>query len=127
MSNYIQEAVKLDNKNYTGVVNGIDSKTMRFLHGAIGVSTEAGELLDALKKRLMYGKELDLVNIKEEIGDVLWYCAIMLDEMGVSFEDAMSTNIAKLKLRYPEKFDPNAALNRNLDAERKVLEGNGKQ
>lgn len=123
MDNYVQEAVRTDTKNYTGVVNGIDNKTMRLLHGALGVCTEAGELLDALKKKVMYGKDIDYVNVKEEVGDILWYLAIILDETGSSFDEVMQVNIAKLKKRYPDKFTSEAAINRDVEAERKVLEG----
>lgn len=44
-------------------------------HMLVGMITEIGELLDAHKKNFAYGKELDMVNIKEEIGDFFWYVA----------------------------------------------------
>jgi NTP pyrophosphatase (non-canonical NTP hydrolase) len=92
------------------------------LHGAIGIATEAGELLDALKKHIYYNKELDKVNISEEIGDVLWYAALLCNCLEIDMRDVMDTNIAKLKARYPEKFDEDKAENRNLKKERRVLE-----
>lgn len=58
----------------------------------------------------------------EECGDLLWYMAIMLDAIGVSFEHVMEANDRKLELRYRDKFTNDAANNRDLDAERKVLE-----
>ena len=94
----------------------------RLLHGAIGIATEAGELLDALKKHIYYNKELDKVNISEEIGDVLWYAALLCNCLEIDMQDVMDTNIAKLKARYPEKFDEDKAENRNLKKERRVLE-----
>jgi hypothetical protein len=42
---------------------------------------------------------------------------------GWNMEDILDTNIAKLEARYPEKFTEEAALNRNLEAEREILEG----
>jgi NTP pyrophosphatase (non-canonical NTP hydrolase) len=95
------------------------------LHGAMGISTEANEILDAVKKSLFYGKPFDLINLQEEIGDCFWYLAVLAKEAGMSFEDIMKQNIAKLKARYPEKFTEHAALNRDLNRERKVLEGDG--
>lgn len=95
----------------------------RLLHAAIGMCTESGELQDALKKQLIYGKELDAVNVVEEIGDQLWYIAIALDAVGSTFEEAFDKNIAKLRARFPEKFTQERALNRNLPAERVALEG----
>ena len=100
-----------------GVLN-----TSRLLHGAIGICTEAGELQDALKKHLIYGKPLDAVNLMEECGDVLWYVALTLDAAGYSMEEAMERNIAKLRRRFPDQFSQEAALVRDLDAERAALE-----
>lgn len=94
----------------------------RLLHGAIGLCTEAGELQDALKKHLIYGKSLDVVNVLEEAQDCLWYLAVILHACGSSFEDAFERNIAKLHARFPDKFTEDKALNRDLDAEREALE-----
>lgn len=104
----------------------LDAQQMELLHAAIGISTEAGEILDAFKKHLIYGADLDLVNIGEEISDVTWYLAIMTRYLqktnDVSFEDLLDVNINKLKARYPDKFTEEDALNRNLDDERDILE-----
>ena len=67
--------------------------------------------------------ELDLVNVKEEIGDLLWYIAIMLNVLDTDFETVMRTNIAKLKARYPDKFTEEKATHRDLNKERQILEG----
>lgn len=53
----------------------LGSKDKNVLHMIVGMSTEINEILDAWKKHFAYGRELDLVNIKEEIGDFLWYVA----------------------------------------------------
>lgn len=95
---------------------------LRLLHGAIGVGTEGGELLDQVKKHLYYGKALDKANVMEECGDVLWYVAVALDAVGFTMEEAMERNIGKLRARYPGNFTTEAALNRDLEAERKTLE-----
>lgn len=106
-----------------GEVNGPTSRMLDLIHASMGLVTEAGEFQDMLKKHLYYGRKLDEVNLKEEIGDVLWYCAIALEALGTDFESVMQTNIDKLKARYPEKFTEQSANNRDLDAERKILEG----
>lgn len=59
----------------------------RILHGIIGVVTELGEAIDALKKSLYYGKELDIVNLKEEIGDILWYLSILTDALDIKISN----------------------------------------
>ena len=100
----------------------ISPEMARQLHAAIGLSTEAGELTDAFKKALFYGKPLDRVNVIEEAGDLLWYLALLFDSLGSSFEEAADKVIAKLRARYPEKFSGELALNRDLVTERAVLE-----
>jgi len=51
----------------------------RVVHAALGINTEVGEYLDALKKHIFYGRPLDEVNLKEELGDMMWYMAILCD------------------------------------------------
>lgn len=104
-----------------GDTSGLHAPNLRLLHGAVGIFGEAGEILEALEKQML-GKELDLVNVAEETGDVDWYKAIIHDETGVAEEMTRSMVIAKLRVRYPNKFDSDAATTRNLDAERAVLE-----
>ena len=77
-----------------------------------------------MKKAKYYGKELDLVNVKEEAGDMLWYIALLFDELGTDFPTEMERVINKLAVRYPDKFSSDSALVRNLKAERDVLESN---
>lgn len=99
-----------------------DDKNARLFHYLIGMGTEVGELQDQLKKHIMYGRELDETNLIEEIGDVLWYVARALETLDSSFEKVMEINNAKLKARFGDKFTEYAALNRNLEVERKILE-----
>ena len=94
----------------------------RILHAAIGLVTESGELIDAIKKSMFYGKPLDIVNIKEEAGDMLWYLAILFDEIDTDFETEQARVIAKLKQRFPDKFTQANAADRDLVAERAILE-----
>jgi NTP pyrophosphatase (non-canonical NTP hydrolase) len=122
--NYIENVKRTENRDFESIKSRINDHTIRLQHGAYGVSTEAGEILDMLKKHIYYGKPIDYTNIEEEIGDALYYCALMLDEIDVSFEDVMDKNIKKLAARYPEKFSKEKAINRDLIVERKILEKN---
>jgi NTP pyrophosphatase (non-canonical NTP hydrolase) len=45
--------------------------------------TEAGELMDGYKRRLVYGSPLDIINIKEEVGDCLWYANLFAVTAGM--------------------------------------------
>jgi NTP pyrophosphatase (non-canonical NTP hydrolase) len=120
---YVQNALKTESNNFEAIAQRVGApENIRLLHAAIGLATEAGEIQDQLKKAVFYGKPLDKVNLEEELGDLFWYIAIMSDTLGVSFDQIMEKNIAKLKARYGDKFTEKAALERNLDAEREILE-----
>lgn len=99
----------------------LDTPNLRVLHGAIGMFGEAGELCAAVKSE-MEGFGLDLVNVAEETADSDWYKNIIHDETCIPEEVCRAKNIAKLKARYGDKFTNEAALNRDLAAERAVLE-----
>jgi len=71
---------------------------------ALGLNGEAGEVAEHIKKRLRHGKEIDRDAIKHELGDLLWYAAVMAHELGFSLEDVAADNIAKLRARYPGGF-----------------------
>lgn len=120
---YISNAIKTESTDFTSMDKRLsDDGLKRLLHAGIGLSTEAGEFLDALKKHIFYGKELDKVNLAEEIGDLFWYLAIASDELNIDFESVMERNIQKLKARYGEKFSEEKAEDRNLNVERNILE-----
>ena len=128
---YQKSALRTNGPDYKGVAERMtgyedqilpDNQVLDLIHASMGLVTEAGEFQDMLKKHLYYGRELDTVNLREEIGDLLWYCAIALEALDTDFQSVMQTNIDKLKARYPEKFTEEKAENRDLDKERKILE-----
>lgn len=103
-------------------------RAIRLMHAVLGLASEAGEIADQIKKHFFYGKPLDTVNLAEEIGDLFWYQALMVNELAetnpeIGFDSIEETNIAKLRKRYGDKFSEQRAVNRNLDIERKILEG----
>lgn len=120
---YIKNAIKTESRDFDAIGARLQQvENQRLLHAGIGLATEAGEFLDALKKHVFYGKELDTVNLREEMGDIFWYCAIIADQLDVDFADVMERNITKLKARYGEKFSEEKANTRDLDTERQILE-----
>lgn len=96
------------------------------LHAALGCTTESGEFADQIKKALVYGRDLDEVNVKEELGDMLWYIQLGCNILECTVLDLISMNMRKLAARYPGKFTKEAELLRNLDEERRILETNNK-
>ena len=73
-------------------------------HCAYGLVTESGEILDMLKKHKFYGRDFNMVNLKEELGDLLYYIHILCDAINYPVEQARADNIEKLAKRYPDKF-----------------------
>lgn len=93
------------------------------VHAVVGIVTEAGELLDALKKVGAYGRELDVVNLKEEVGDVLFYLELLCQSLNTTLELEKKRNMDKLLVRYGDKFSKEKAVDRDLAKERQVLSG----
>lgn len=97
---------------------------LRLLHSAIGIFTEAGEAIELVRDQLE-GKLFDAVGWGEEIGgDISWYQAIGHDAAGTDEDVEREKNIRKLELRNKgQKFNAEATINRDTDAERQILEG----
>ena len=120
---YVREAMSTNLNEYASMRDRlVEYDTLKVLHAIMGIATESGELMDAMKKFLIYGKPLDDVNLMEEAGDLFWYVALLAHAVGFTFEDSFEKNIAKLKARYPNRFTEHDALNRDLNKEREILE-----
>lgn len=75
------------------------------LNGCLGLSGETGEFCDMIKKVIFHEKKFDEEHAKKELGDVLWYAAMICRSFGWDMEEIMKINIEKLKARYPDGFD----------------------
>jgi NTP pyrophosphatase (non-canonical NTP hydrolase) len=80
----------------------------------IGLADELGEVIGPVKKYLYHQHELDLLHLEEEIGDLCWYLGTLCNALDLSLFDALTTNIAKLKRRYPDGFSQERSLHRHL-------------
>ena len=74
-------------------------KALEYL--ALGLTSEAGEVAGKVKKLIRDGEDVEGFEMKKlaiasEIGDVLWYCAMMAKEVGVPLNDIMKENLKKL-------------------------------
>ncbi len=120
---YSDKVLVTKSGNYEKIHDRLSSeKSIDLIHAIMGLSTEVGELIDNVKKHIFYGKELDVVNIKEEGGDVCWYLSLLLKTLDINFEDMLKTNHDKLRARYGDKFSEERAINRDLGTEREILE-----
>jgi NTP pyrophosphatase (non-canonical NTP hydrolase) len=84
-------------------------------HGATGVSGEAGELLDAVKKHVVYQKDLDRENVIEELGDLEFYMEQIRQNLGITREETLDHNIDKLRVRYEGLQYSDAAAHARVD------------
>lgn len=110
---YIKKVKSVDT-NYPAVNERIsDNQSMQALvHGSLGLAGETGEVVDMIKKHLIFNKPLDTDKLKKELGDVLWYMSVIIHEIGSSYEEIMQMNAEKLDARYPQGFSEQAALER---------------
>jgi NTP pyrophosphatase (non-canonical NTP hydrolase) len=76
----------------------------------LGIAGEAGEFADRVKKVLFHGGprfEIDAATrhqLAAELGDLLWYVAVLADALGLRLGDVAAGNVAKLAARYPQGF-----------------------
>ena len=101
---------------YKAIQSSIYPPNQCMVYPVLGLTGEAGEVADKIKKILRSGRVLptgitrqEKVDIAKELGDVLWYLAVLSDELGYDLSEIMEMNIEKLESR----------------AQRGVLEGNG--
>ena len=111
LEEWIREETGAEYKGDVMIENEIDAGGL--LNGCLGLSGEAGELNDLVKKWIFHKKPLDREHMKKEIGDVCWYIADICHSMGFDLGEIFQMNIDKLKARYPEGFSEQRANNRS--------------
>ena len=93
-----------------------DADVPRLLTAALGMSAEAGEFTEVVKKIFLQGKpynEENVFHLKRELGDICWYLAQACMALDTNFEEVLEMNYEKLSARYPEgAFDVYRSENR---------------
>ena len=93
-----------------------DFPTEGMLTAALGLSAEAGEFTEVIKKIMFQGKpvnEENMFHLKRELGDIMWYFMQACMALDVSPEEIIEMNVDKLKARYPGgEFDVHFSENR---------------
>ena len=93
-----------------------DADIPRLITAAFGMSAEAGEFTEVVKKIILQGKpynEDNVFHLKRELGDICWYLAQACMALDVTFEEVLQLNYEKLSARYPEgTFDVYSSENR---------------
>jgi NTP pyrophosphatase (non-canonical NTP hydrolase) len=100
----------------TELETSADADTPRLLTAAFGLSAEAGEFTEVVKKIFLQGKpynEENVFHMKRELGDLCWYLAQACMALDTNFEEVLQMNYEKLSARYPEgTFDVYRSENR---------------
>lgn len=82
--------------------------------GCYGLCGESGEVIDILKKHEFQGHKLDRNKMLDELGDVLWYVVQLATGLNVTLEEVAVGNIYKLMKRYPQGFEADRSINREV-------------
>ena len=78
-------------------------------HMGTGITGEAGEIIDTVKKHCIYNKPLDTENLIEELGDMEYFLEGLRAATGITREQTLAHNIAKMNKRYPAGYSNQAA------------------
>lgn len=128
------EIIKEDNttenemtfKNYQELagrtINTDLTENMKLAHALYGLSSETGEISGIFQKELQ-GHEVKRDDLEEEIGDLLWFIAELCTVFGFNMGEIAQGNIDKLKKRYPDGFDEDRSVNRELYSKKKFFGG----
>ena len=90
-----------------GIQKDSDIDVPRLVTAALGLSSEAGEFTEIVKKILLQGKPADEDNIfhmKRELGDIMWYWVTACMSLGLDPVEVITENQKKLEARYGEQF-----------------------
>ena len=97
-------------------LEGQGADVSRLMTAAFGMSAEAGEFTEVVKKIFLQGKsynEDNVFHMKRELGDLCWYLAQACIALNITFEEVLEMNYEKLSARYPAgSFDVYRSENR---------------
>ena len=82
-----------------------DCNVPQLMTAAFGLSAEAGEFTEVVKKIILQGKpynEENVFHLKRELGDICWYLAQACMALDTDFDEILKMNVEKLSSRYPE-------------------------
>lgn len=109
LENDHHEMVRTLAKPGQDIINSLTPERADLLHMALGVAGEAGELVDAIKKHVIYNKEIDRDNVIEELGDLEFFMKRIRQILNISRSSTLKGNMVKLGKRYPNQYSDAAA------------------
>jgi NTP pyrophosphatase (non-canonical NTP hydrolase) len=101
-----------------------DQKKLALTESVMGLTTEANEIVYNIQKAMFRDTEIDVPNIKEELGDVMWYVGEIINQLDLDFNEILNLNVEKLQKRYSNGFNPHESVARDTTEERKIFEKN---
>jgi len=120
---FVRQTTSPASTNYADLISRLtqlevqsDADVPRLLTAALGLSAEAGEFTEVIKKIFLQGKnynEENAFHLKRELGDICWYLAQACMALDTDFNEVLQMNYEKLSARYPEgAFDVYRSENR---------------
>ena len=95
--------MRMDEYQAAARQTAVYGERFRAVYPALGLASEAGEVAGKVKKVLRDGEgEFDpaaIEAIADELGDVLWYVAVLASDLGLSLDQIASENLGKLRSR----------------------------
>lgn len=105
------------------ILKSLTPQKLELWHAVTGISSEAGELLGAIKKHVIYNQELDTPNVIEELGYLEFYIALLRLCLGLPRSKILEENIKKLSVRCSVGYNNEAAKLREDKNEPQNVEG----
>ena len=120
---FVREVTSNESVHYAALLTRMNNLELEddcnippLITAAFGLTAEAGEFTEVVKKIILQGKpynEDNIFHMKRELGDICWYLAQACMALDTSFDEIMEMNVDKLKARYPgAEFDVHKSENR---------------
>jgi NTP pyrophosphatase (non-canonical NTP hydrolase) len=119
---FVKQTTSKPSSDITALItrmNELDTQGASVTHlvtAAFGMSAEAGEFTEVVKKMILQGKPYNddnLFKLRRELGDLVWYMAQACIALNMSFDEVIQMNFEKLSARYPDgTFDVERSENR---------------
>jgi NTP pyrophosphatase (non-canonical NTP hydrolase) len=120
---FVREVTSNESVHYAALLTRMNNLELEddcnippLITAAFGLTAEAGEFTEVVKKIILQGKpynEENIFHMKRELGDICWYLAQACMALDTSFDEIMEMNVEKLKARYPGgEFDVHKSENR---------------
>ena len=120
---FVREVTSTESVHYAALLTRMNNLELEddcnippLITAAFGLTAEAGEFTEVVKKIILQGKPYNeeyIFHMKRELGDICWYLAQACMALDTSFDEIMEMNVDKLKARYPGgEFDVHKSENR---------------